>query len=862
MESLHLARQQLRGLFRKQFILQFRQKKSLICLVSYPIIILSLSFLFSILSPLILNVDIFQKERLMITPKYDLLNQMKRVSNITSDTKSDNTTRLILPKTFFITLPPELKERVGNLSQHSISYGLLSNIDQVKVKYFGNVPFSNSQFNDTNELDNYLYAQIDFERKNLIISLEMAQLIGAYDIKSFTDTNLKYTITHDADCGSCFNHHFRTLDSPDDPNRQSTLDSKQAKQLIQTALMSILNNAYLKSKNIPGVEASINQMPTWTFGIPALSQLKQVMISGFLTIPVLLLLPLPVFLYTIVLEKTENIREMMKLMGLKMQYYWIVFFTFNYLIYLFIAISTFLLCLAFQFKFALYGNPLITLLILFIWGFTLISYSIFLSSISRSVLVALILGYFIALFEPILGVYLSLRYFPGSNILNYLLTLWILPFPLHSALESGIILPCEKGNCPSIFSLFEINSITMGIFFMIFDSILYLIIGFYFDDTLPKTWGLKKGYFYCLKPIYKPFLKLISNMRKTNDELLIKEECYKDDSDVEEEREKILSGELSNSMVIIDRLNKYYGSFKAVNNLSFSIQKGEVFCLLGPNGAGKTTTLSILSGLFSASSGNAKIDNHDINTDMDKIRLFLGLCPQKDIQWNDLTVSEHLYFYARLRGIPIGNEKTNVDNVLNLVSLQDHQNKLSSELSGGMKRRLSIAMSLVGNPKVILLDEPTTGLDPTSKREIWDIISNIKENNCIILTTHSLEEADILSDRIGIMSHGNLMCLGDSTHLKKKFGEGYRLSISYDIKNENEIFKFINELIPDSKLINQFYGISVFNIPNENSKISFLFSEIEKKKREKNVIKNWGLSQTSLEDVFLEVIKRDESVDE
>ena len=191
---------------------------------------------------------------------------------------------------------------------------------------------------------------------------------------------------------------------------------------------------------------------------------------------------------------------MMKLMGLKMKYYWIVIFVFNYLIYLFIALSTFLLCLAFQFKFAIHGNAFITLLILFVWGFTL-----FLSAISKTVLTALIVGYCIALFEPILGVYLSLRYFPGASIWNYILTLWILvkfllkflffniffnfskPFPLHAALENGIILPCEKGNCPSFSSLFEFNSITIGLFFMIFDAIIYLIIGFYLDETLPKS---------------------------------------------------------------------------------------------------------------------------------------------------------------------------------------------------------------------------------------------------------------------------------------------------------------------------------------------------------------------------------------
>jgi len=208
----------------------------------------------------------------------------------------------------------------------------------------------------------------------------------------------------------------------------------------------------------------------------------------------------------------------------------------------------------------------------------------------------------------------------------------------------------------------------------------------------------------------------------------------------------------------------------ALNNFSLCLLKGECFGLLGPNGAGKTTLISILTGLYSPTDGYAWVSGYDIRNEIDYVHRNMGVCPQHDILWDDLTCIDHLLFYARLKGIDSKNEMAHVNKILQDVGLSDSATKMAKQLSGGMKRRLSIGISLVGDSPILFLDEPTTGLDPETRRYLWTTIQNAKAGRCIILTTHSMEEADVLSTKIAIMSNGSLKCIGDQMHLKNKFG--------------------------------------------------------------------------------------------
>ena len=223
------------------------------------------------------------------------------------------------------------------------------------------------------------------------------------------------------------------------------------------------------------------------------------------------------------------------------------------------------------------------------------------------------------------------------------------------------------------------------------------------------------------------------------------------------------SGDQRPSPIEIRGLRKVYrGGKVAVRNLTLSIHENECFGLLGPNGAGKTSTIAMLTGLYPTTSGETTICGYDLSTQMEKIHESLGVCPQFDILWPLLTVIEHLTFYLRLKGCDGEEVQDRASASAMAVELGYAADRLVSRISGGMKRRVSLAIALLAEPSVIFLDEPTTGLDPETKRAMWSLIDIAKAGRSIVLTTHSMEEADALCGRIGIMAYGRLRCLGPS----------------------------------------------------------------------------------------------------
>ena len=205
----------------------------------------------------------------------------------------------------------------------------------------------------------------------------------------------------------------------------------------------------------------------------------------------------------------------------------------------------------------------------------------------------------------------------------------------------------------------------------------------------------------------------------------------------------------------------------------------------------------------------------DINEDLDDIRTFLGYCCQKDILYDELNVEEHLRFIAEIKGVSSTTIESEVNFVIEKVGLQSERKKRTNELSGGNKRKLSLGMAIVSGSKVIFLDEPTSGMDPITRRLIWDILKSIKnEGRTIILTTHHLDEADIIADRIGVMSSGKLLALGSSDFIKKKFGVGYilRFTPKEDLDNEVKLLEEVNhpnliqlhEVLESSQVIKSF----------------------------------------------------------
>ena len=214
------------------------------------------------------------------------------------------------------------------------------------------------------------------------------------------------------------------------------------------------------------------------------------------------------------------------------------------------------------------------------------------------------------------------------------------------------------------------------------------------------------------------------------------------------------------------KLTKKYKDKLAVNEINLKINKGELFALLGVNGAGKTTTIKMLSGLILPTSGEIEIEKMSMKDDMIKIKEILNVSPQETAIAPNLTVKENLEFMAGV--YQIKDKENKIKELINQFKLDEVLNKRAKTLSGGWQRKVSIAISLINDPKILFLDEPTLGLDVIARKELWKIISNLKGEKTIILTTHYMEEAEKLSDRIGIMSNGKLVDVGTAQELIKK----------------------------------------------------------------------------------------------
>jgi ABC-2 type transport system ATP-binding protein len=218
----------------------------------------------------------------------------------------------------------------------------------------------------------------------------------------------------------------------------------------------------------------------------------------------------------------------------------------------------------------------------------------------------------------------------------------------------------------------------------------------------------------------------------------------------------------------VDHMVKKFGDFTAVNDVSFYVARQEIFGLLGPNGAGKTTLIRIMTTLTPPTSGTARIGGHDIRTDADGVRNVLGVIPQAFTSDPELTAKENMLIHAKLYGVPAERRGELIDGLLESVELLQFRDALVRTFSGGMRRRLEIARGLVHSPKIMFLDEPTTGLDPVSRTHVWEMIRKLRDKSelTILLTTHYMDEADKLCDRIAIVDHGKLAALDTPTRLK------------------------------------------------------------------------------------------------
>ncbi|EER01707.1 Daunorubicin resistance ATP-binding protein drrA, putative [Perkinsus marinus ATCC 50983] len=400
-------------------------------------------------------------------------------------------------------------------------------------------------------------------------------------------------------------------------------------------------------------------------------------------------------------------------------------------------------------------------------------------------------------------------------------------------------------------------TLTMGVVMLIVGFVVWSLVYLYLDQVYPhENVATRKWYFPVQMSYWREILghEEISKARGSTTE---EGEEPDDMSGIErawdqQQLELLREGQT----VDIHNLKVGYGhvSINAVNGLYLEMFRDELFVLLGHNGAGKSTTINVLSGMLTPTSGDVRIFNHRVPEDMPLIRRSMGVCLQHNVLWGDLTVKEHLDLFARIRGLSTeGSEKLAEE-----VGLGMKYNAKAKTLSGGMQRKLSVGVAFVGNPKVVILDEPSSGMDPSARRSMWDFLRTKREGRIMCVTTHYMDEADILADRVGIIGNGKLLAYGSTSFLKRHYGSGYNVTIAKTVESvpDEPILKCVKGHLSDEYPVTVVSSIGLelgLRIPFEAvDEFGPMFKTLDAEKGSLG-ISSYGVSVTNLEEVFLKV---------
>jgi len=303
-----------------------------------------------------------------------------------------------------------------------------------------------------------------------------------------------------------------------------------------------------------------------------------------------------------------------------------------------------------------------------------------------------------------------------------------------------------------------------------------------------------------------------------------------------------------------NRLKKKFGNLVAVDEIDLEIPQGKLFGFLGPNGAGKTTTISMLSTILPPTSGNAFILGYDLEKEAKEIKKHIGVCPQEIVLYERLTARENIHLIAQMHGMNKKDYKERTEELLEKMNLLERADDLVKKYSGGMKRRVNVLMAVIHEPDVIFFDEPSAGLDPQSRRVVWDFIKDFQKKNCtILLTTHNMEEADDLCDELVIIDYGKIIAHGRPNELKQRLGEGDVIEFKVEEKNRpkrDEIISRLKQLdfIKWAKKVGK--GRIILNGLDCLRRISEIMDAVQVKMLDISIRKN------TLEDVFLDLTGR------
>uniref|UniRef100_A0AAX7UKZ7 ABC transporter domain-containing protein n=1 Tax=Astatotilapia calliptera TaxID=8154 RepID=A0AAX7UKZ7_ASTCA len=586
------------------------------------------------------------------------------------------------------------------------------------------------------------------------------------------------------------------------PHNQLPLPSDYTESIVLNSF--IIFCAQMQTKRSVLSELELKAVMMGQPGSVEVQKFPHALISIYL---VLAFTPFVTFLIVnVAAEKEHRLKDTMTMMGLYDTAFWLSWG----LLYAALVTTMSILMAIIATYTALFPNSnfLVIFFLIFLYGISSIFFSFMLTPLFKKPKFASTVGSMLTVVFGCLSLFTVLvKDFPQPLV-------WLLCLLSPSAFSIGIaqVVYLEAQGDGAVFS-----SLTNGphplyvpLLMLVVDCILYLLLATYLDQVLPGEFGMRRSLVYFLKPSYW------SKHRKRYVEV-----------------SSVYDTEL--------------------NGLTFDIYEGQITALLGHSGAGKSTLMNILCGICPPTNGTATIYGSPVAeiADASEMKQLVGICPQFNIIFDVLTVEEHLRIFAAIKGIPRADIDAEVTKVLKDLDLEKIMTAQAKNLSGGQKRKLSVGIAILGDPKILLLDEPTAGMDPYSRHQVWSLLKSRRAGRVTVLSTHYMDEADILADRKAVISQGQLKCVGSSLYLKIKCGVGYHLRMSIsEACDAEKITSLVKQHVPKAKLSRQHEAELTFTLPFESmDTFPGLFSELDSQPR--LGIVNYGVSMTTLEDVFL-----------
>eukprot|EP00761_Pharyngomonas_kirbyi_P012331 gb/GECH01012358.1/.p1 GENE.gb/GECH01012358.1/~~gb/GECH01012358.1/.p1 ORF type:complete len:1006 (+),score=219.67 gb/GECH01012358.1/:1-3018(+) len=604
-------------------------------------------------------------------------------------------------------------------------------------------------------------------------------------------------------------------------------------------------------------------------------------------------------------ERNSKVLQSMMGMGLRDSVYWISTLLFNMVLSSIVSIVVIAIGAATHQSFFLHSDPWAMFLVLFCISYALTAMFLFFSTFVRSpratniwAFLTLCVGLlFVAVFIPFSTVQPAGGFFMVAfggkwfqifqPVCIGLLTQHINHLTMPVLDDNGQWHHASRFTLASLYRQPEVfgsaslddklPTMNETLLYLFMVSTFLVLVAWYMDQVLPGgSHGITRPLYFPVSPAYWGFTKhsLAVDVAKHNAQRMASV-LPDTDRDIYREYQNTIDQvhrEDSDDRVPLKivKLGKTYtkmcrGGNRALDSITLSANQGTVLAMLGHNGAGKTTAVDCLTGCLTPTSGDALIYGYSVVNELSAVQSMMGICPQHDILWNDVTAFEHIWIFSLIKGI-YDNLKDSIRERLEFVDLDAVGKHKVRTFSGGMKRRLSVAISTIGDPSIIFLDEPTSGMDPVTRRHVWRLVQRLKEERMVVLTTHSMEEAEFLGDKIAILALGRLRAVGSPLHLKSRYGAGYALSLSTSDSSDTvaQVKQRVRQLHPKAKLQEENGNKLQFAIPlHYSNHAARVLGYIEDEYTSgEGVIEDWGISHTTLEQVFIRITHGERSLED